>query len=316
MSIAVVFPGQGSQSPGFALPWVDHPASQIIERAEDAAGITLRPLLDDPEADLSPTRSSQLSVLLGSLLVWEAVAPILREKRAEPIAVAGHSLGQISALIASGTVDLTNGLRLAIARAEASATAQSAEAGALLALLGATEDQAETACAAAPGAAWIANLNGAGQIVVGGRPEALDTVAHAATEAGVRRTRRLAVDGAFHTPLMQRAVDDLGPVLDDLTFNAPEIPVVTNHDAALTTDADGWPERLRTHLIAPLRWEDSVQRLVELGVDTIVEVGPGTTLTGLVRRIAPDIRTINIAVPEDLEDLAGHVQELAIGVNS
>lgn len=311
MPIAVVFPGQGSQAPGFGSPWTEHPAIRIVERAESAASVELAPLLLDPEADLAPTRSSQLSVLLGSLVAWEAFTAAANDEHPtmDLVGIAGHSLGQITALIASGTLDLTDGIRLAVARADACAAAQAAEPGAMLALLGADEDQARQACAAAPDAAWPANLNGAGQIVVGGRPDVLDAVAEAAEAAGVRRTRRLAVDGAFHTPLMRQAAEELAPTLGELTFRAPSIPVVTNHDAAVVTEADGWPERLTTHLTAPVRWEETVRRLVAAGADTIIEIGPGRTLTGLIRRIAPEVRIADIATPDDvastLELIAG-----------
>jgi len=299
--LAVVFPGQGSQAPGFGLPWTDHPASALVAEAEAAADRPLRHLLVDPDADLAPTDAAQLSVLLGSLVAWRALRDAGIE---EPVAMAGHSLGQITALVAAEAVDLAAGIRLAVARADATAAAQAREPGAMLALLGADEDRARRACAAAPGAAWPANLNGAGQVVVGGRPEALDAVARAAADAGVRRTRRLAVDGAFHTPLMQPAADALAPVLAATAFAAPAVPIVTNHDARPVDGADGWPERLGTHLVSPVRWEDVVRRLVGLGADTIVEVGPGTTLAGLVRRIAPEVTVRNVATPAEAAAVA------------
>lgn len=311
MPTAVVFPGQGSQTPGFALPWIGHPAHRIIDTAETAAGVPLADLVTDPDADLAPTRASQLSVLLGSLLAWDAVRPLLAGD--EPIAFAGHSLGQITALIASGVVDLRDGLRLAIARADASAHAQALNPGVLLALLGATDEQAQNVADTVTDNAWLANLNGAGQIVVGCRPQAVEDVEAAAQQVGVRRTRRLAVDGAFHTPLMQPAADQLAPVLAELTFAEPSAPVISNHDAAAVTSADGWPHRLRTHLVAPVRWEAVVHRLVELGADRIIEVGPGRTLTGLVRRIAPDVETLTVSTPDDLPSPSEAVDSITAG---
>lgn len=313
MPTAVVFPGQGSQSPGFALPWIDHPAHHLIATAETAAGRPLADLVTDPDADLGPTRASQLSVLLGSLIVWEAVRPLLDADDGPPIGFAGHSLGQITALIASGAVDLDDGLQLAMTRADASAHAQSVNPGVLIALLGATDAQARQIVDTV-GSTWIANVNGGGQIVLGCRPDAADDIEAAAQQVGVRRTRRLAVDGAFHTPLMQPAADQLAPALDRIVFTEPSAPIVTNHDAAAVTSSDGWPLRLRTHLIAPVQWEAVVHRLIELGADRIVEVGPGRTLTGLVRRIAPDVETLAVSTPEDLQPFTEPVDTLAVGM--
>jgi [acyl-carrier-protein] S-malonyltransferase len=216
------------------------------------------------------------------------------------VAAAGHSLGQLTALIATGALSLGDGVRLAIARAEVCSAAQAVHGGALLALLGADEATATEACAAAPGRAWVANLNGAGQVVVGGYADTLDEVGERATALGVRRVRRLAVDGAFHTPLMAEAARRLAPVLDATPFASPTVPVVTNHDAEPVIAADGWPERLTTHLVRPVRWADVVLRLADLGADTVIEVGPGTTLSGLVRRITPDVEVRSVSTPDQL----------------
>ncbi|QXC61467.1 ACP S-malonyltransferase [Aquihabitans sp. G128] len=299
MGIAVVFPGQGSQAAQMGRPWRDHGSWSLVERATAATGAPLAHLLlEAPAEELAPTREAQLSVLTTSLVAWDALAATL--DRREVVAVAGHSLGQITALVASGAVSAADGFRLAAARAEASAEAQAATGGAMLALLGADEDVAHQACRAAPDRAWVANVNGAGQVVVGGHADALDAVAERAKELGVRRTRRLAVDGAFHTPLMALAAERLAPVLDTVAFHPPAFPVVTNHDAAPVRSADGWPERLTTHLVSPVRWADVVAQLVAMGADTVIEVGPGTTLTGLVKRIAPDVTTRSVATPDDL----------------
>ena len=298
MSIAVVFPGQGSQAPGAGAAWRDDPAWALVDEAEAATGLPLAHLLlDADDEELRPTRASQLSVLMASLLAWRALEPTL--DAGDPIAFAGHSLGQITALIASGAVTLADGLELAAARADATAAAQAQNPGAMLALLGATETQAEAACATASGQVWLANLNGAGQIVVGGDPDALTTVATAALDLGVRRTRSLVVDGAFHTPLMQPAADALAPVLDRTPFTAPRSPIVAN-DATVVADGDGWPERLTRHLVEPVRWGGVVEQLVALGATTIIEAGPGTTLTGLTARISPETETRSVSSPEHL----------------
>ena len=303
MGIAVVFPGQGSQTPGAGRPWMDRPSWSVVTEAEDVLQQPLAHLLTDPEADLSSTRASQLSVLLASLVAWRA----LTTERGEGtvlgrpvIAMAGHSLGQITALIAAGVVGFADGIRLAAARADATEAAQARRPGGLVALVGSTLEQAHAACAAVPGGAWVANVNGAGQVVCGGPTENLDALGEKALVVGARRVRPLAVDGAFHTPLMAAAVTALEPVLARTRFGVPRWPLITNHDGLAATTDQGWTEHLSRHLVEPVRWDLVVDRLICLGADTIVEVGPGRTLTGLIRRIAPDLDLLDVSSPTDL----------------
>ena len=297
MSVAVVFPGQGSQQAAAGSPWVDHPAWTAVDAAREATGIDFGHLLvDAPADDLRRTREAQLSVLAASLVAWDAVAPTL----GDVVGFAGHSLGQITALIAAGAVARDDGLRLAVARADATQAANDANPGRMAALLGATEEQARTACAAAPDACWLANLNAPGQIVIAGTADGVDAAAAAAPDAGVRRVRALEVGGAFHTPLMAPAAEQLGPTLDATAFTETDLPVVTNHDARAHADGEGWPDMLRTHLTEPVRWADCVTTLAALGATTFVEVGPGTTLSGLIRRIVPDAEVRSVQTPADL----------------
>ena len=309
MNIAVIFPGQGSQSPGAGRPWADESAWALVERAEQLLDRPLATLLLDAQAeDLRSTAASQLSVLLASLLAWEAVAPVLG---AAPTVMAGHSLGQVTALLATGAVTESEGLQFAAARADATQRAANERPGVMAALLGASDEQAADACSAAPDACWMANLNAPGQIVIAGTPEGVAAASDRATTIGVRRVRRLDVGGAFHTPLMSSASADLRDVLAATGFSKPSVPIVTNHDAAAHDGADGWPERLTTHLVSPVRWADCVTTMVASGVDRFVEVGPGNALTGLIRRIAPEVSTVNVAEPKDLAavaDLVGATQ--------
>lgn len=299
MTTAVVFPGQGSQVPGSGRPWVDHPAWSVVAEAEQAVGEPLAHLLLDASAEeLSATRASQLSVLLTSLVAWRAVEPTVAEE--EITALAGHSLGQITALLAAEVVTVADGVRLASARADATTRAQATQPGGLVALLGCDEVTAAAACTAAQGPAWISTINTGEQVVVGGALDVLDSLSAEAVALGARRARRLDVDGAFHTPLMAAAAEELAPVLDRITFQPPRWPVVTNHDAVPVADGFGWPDRLAAHLVAPVRWADSITQLLNLGVDTFIEVGPGTTLGGLVRRIAPGVVVRSVSSPADL----------------
>jgi [acyl-carrier-protein] S-malonyltransferase len=302
LGVAVIFPGQGAQAPGLGTPWVDHPAWALVERAEKATGETLAPLLTEaPAEDLARTREAQLVVFLASLLAWETAAPALDAMDGlEIVAFGGHSLGQVTALVAAGALTFDDGCRLAVRRARHTQDAADARPGRLAALLGASVEQAQDSCAAAAGSCWIANDNAPGQVVIGGTPEGLEAASAKARELGVKRVMALNVGGAFHTPLMQAAADAFAADLAAAPFVDTAIPVLSNHDARPYTDAAGWPERLTEQLTRPVRWADTMPALVALGASTLIEVGPGTTLTGLAKRAHPDLTLRNVATPADL----------------
>lgn len=301
MGIAVIFPGQGAQAPGLGTPWTDDAAWALVERAEKATGERLAPLLTSaPAEDLARTREAQLVVFLSSLLAWELAGPEIERTGAEIVAFGGHSLGQITALVAAGALPFDDGCRLAARRARHTQDAADARPGRLAALLGATIEQAQDSCAAGAGACWIANDNAPGQVVIGGTPEGLEAASAKAKEIGVKRVMALNVGGAFHTPLMQSAADAFADDLAAAPFADTSVPVMSNHDAAPYTDAAGWPGRLTEQLIRPVRWAATMPALIALGATTFVEVGPGTTLTGLAKRAHPDVTLRNVAVPADL----------------
>jgi [acyl-carrier-protein] S-malonyltransferase len=297
VGIAVVFPGQGTQQTGMALPWRDHASWLVVERAEAALGEPLAHLVTDAPADaLARTREAQLSVLLTSLVVWDA----LDVPSDEVVAFAGHSLGQVTALIASGVLTLEDGVRFAARRAELTQAAADAHPGKMAALLGATPEQAEGACEAAPDGCWVANDNAPGQVVIAGTPDGLAAGSARAQELGVRRVTALNVGGAFHTPLMADATAALVTEAAALVLTAPVAPVVSNHDAQPYTDADGWRERLPNHVSVPVRWRSTMDTLEGLGAGTFWEVGHGTMLAALAKRGAPDVTVRNFATPEQL----------------
>jgi [acyl-carrier-protein] S-malonyltransferase len=295
VAIAVLFPGQGTQTPGMGVPWRALPAWDIMERAESALGQPLAHVLLEATADeLSRTREAQLAVLLASLLAWEAV----RDQVEAPVAFAGHSLGQITALIASGALSLEDGVTLASARAECTQAAADAHPGRMAALIGADVDVAEKACAGLD--AWVANDNAPGQVVIGGTADGVEAATAQARNLGIRRVVELNVGAAFHTPLMQPAADALAPFLAATSFRAPSASVVSNSDARPYTDADGWPQRLADHLISPVRWRSTMERLVGMGADAFYEVGPGNVLTGLAKRTVDATVTLrSVTVPTD-----------------
>ena len=297
MGLAVVFPGQGTQEPGMGTAWRAHPSWGVVERAEAALGEPLAHLITDaPAEQLARTREAQLAVLITSLVVWDAMQPLPER----PVAFAGHSLGQVTALIAAGVLPFDGGVRFAARRAELTQAAADAHPGRMAALLGATLEQADDACAAAPDACWVANDNAPGQVVIAGTPDGLEAASARAKEVGVKRVTPLNVGGAFHTPLMRDASTSLTSELAGVQFASPESPVVSNHDATAYGDGDGWRGRLPQHVAVPVRWRSTMQTLVSQGADTFLEVGHGSMLAALAKRGAPDVAVRNIAVPDDL----------------
>jgi len=302
VGVAIIFPGQGTQGAAMGAPWRDHPAWNVVERAEAALGEPLAHLLLAESAEeLARTRESQLAILLTSLVVWEATGSRLPP----PVAFAGHSLGQITALIASGALPFDDGIRLAALRAEATQAAADRHPGRMAAVLGVDEQRALEACEAGPDECWLANDNAPGQIVIAGTPSGMERAAKAAAELGIRRVMPLKVGGAFHTPLMAEAAAAVAPMLAEITFLAPAAPIVSNDDARPYRGAGGWAERLQRHLVSPVRWRASMTTLVnELGATTLVEVGFGSMLAGLAKRCVPGVPVLGVATPDDIAPLS------------
>jgi [acyl-carrier-protein] S-malonyltransferase len=287
------------------LPWRDHPSWAVLERAEKALGEPLAyRLIDAPAEELARTRDAQLAVLCTSLLAWDAV----RERLDAPVvAFAGHSLGQVTALIAAGALTTDDGVRFAARRAECTQAAADSSPGRMAALLGATVEQAEALCAEAPDACWVANDNAPGQIVIAGTPDGVELATGKARDHGVKRATQLKVGGAFHTPLMASAAAGITDALDDVAIVQPSAPIVSNEDATAYDDADGWRDRLPRHVTVPVRWRSSLETIAALGATHLVEVGHGEMIAGLAKRTVPDVTVVNIATPEDLPKLAALV---------
>ncbi len=296
---AVVFPGQGAQVPGMGAPWTDHPAWGLVERAEKLVDRPLAPLLlGDENVDLSRTENSQMSVLLISLMGWEALQSQIDDR---PVAFGGHSLGQITALIAAGALSFDDGVRLADERARLTQRDADAVPGKMAALLGATIEQAAEACRAVDGC-WIANDNTVGQVVIAGTPEGVLAGSEAARANGVRKVMALDVGGAFHTPLFEAAAADLSPTLASVDWASTHAPVVANTDGRLHTDGSVWAGLLAEHLVQPVRWVDCMQSL-STAASSWVEIGPGTTLAAFAKRSGTDVSVRNLSSPSDLQDL-------------
>lgn len=305
MRVAITFPGQGTQAPGMGLPWKGSPGWSIVDAAERALDEPLGWLLTDADdATLARTRNAQLAVLLCSLVAWEAARESL-DAEYDIVAFAGHSLGQVSALIAAGAIQLDDGVRFAARRAELTQAAADANPGRMAALLGADPDTARAACDAATGQAWVANDNAPGQLVIAGTPEGVETAIARAKELGVRRAMSLSVGGAFHTPLMADAHDGLVEALREVDFMVPRAPVLSNADATAYPDGDGWRDRLAVHPLLPVRWREIMLALAAppFGADRFVEVGRGSMIAGVAKRTVPDVDVVAIATPDDVASI-------------
>jgi [acyl-carrier-protein] S-malonyltransferase len=296
--LAFTFPGQGSQQPGMGRPWVDHPSWSVVAEASEASGRDVAALLLDADADeLKRTENAQLSTYVLSLVVHDAVARLgVTAARA-----AGHSLGEYSALTAVGALQLDDGVRLVTERGAAMQAAADARPGSMAAVLGADDDAVAEACAAASGDVWVANSNAGGQVVIAGDPAAIEEASVLAKERGARKVLPLPVGGAFHTPFMAPAADRLRAALEETAFADASMPVVANVDALPHQHADQWADLLDQQLTSPVRWRESVERMVADGVRAFLELGPGGVLTGMAKRGAPGTTAKAIAGPADLD---------------
>lgn len=303
MQIAALFPGQGTQAPAMGMPWREHPAWRALDAAEAASGAPLTHLVLDADADeLARTRAAQLAVLATSLVIWEAIRSVLPT----PVAFAGHSLGQVTALVASGALEAEDGVRFAAARADATQHAADINPGKMIAVLGAELSTLEDVCEQTEDC-WVANDNAPGQVVLAGTPDGVAAGAERAQAAGARRVMPLAVGGAFHTPLMASAVPALTDALAGVSMRDPAAPVVSNLDAEAYRDAESLRTQAPEHVTTRVRWRESVDTMATLGVEAFVEIGHGSMLAGLGKRIRRDLPVITIATPEDL----GRLQEVA-----
>jgi [acyl-carrier-protein] S-malonyltransferase len=298
--IGFTFPGQGSQRPGMGRAWADHDSWELVADASEVAGRDLAHLLLEADADeLRLPRNTQLATFLLSMVILDAV----ERTGLEPSMAAGHSLGEYTALTATGSLSFEDGVRIVAERGEAMQLAADANPGTMIALLGIEDDAADAACRRADGDAWVANYNAPGQIVIAGESEALQRAATIAKELGAKRAMPLPVGGAFHTPFMAPARDRLRKAIADAALFDLDIPVVANIDARPHTEAAEWSSLLSAQLVSPVRWRQSVRWMADQGVHTFLELGPGGVLTGMAKRIVPEARAISVTEPDDVDSL-------------
>jgi [acyl-carrier-protein] S-malonyltransferase len=280
--------------------WVEHPSWEVAAEASEIAGRDLTALLlDAPMEELTRTANAQLATFVMSLVVLDAVERL----GLFPAACAGHSLGEYTALVASGALSLSDGTKLVIERGNAMQAAADSQPGTMAALIGIADEDADAACQRAEDDVWVANYNAPGQVVIAGTEAGIRAATERAKELGAKKVLPIPVSGAFHTQLMLPARARLRETLDSVQFHSPEVPVIANVDARVHTDPADWPGLLSAQLCSPVRWRQSLEALSGRGATVLAELGPGGVLTGMVRRTIPDVRGVAVAVPSDLDKL-------------
>jgi [acyl-carrier-protein] S-malonyltransferase len=312
MTRAFIFPGQGSQAVGMgkALAEAFAPARAVFQEVDEALGQKLSKLMwEGPESDLVLTENAQPAIMAASMAIVrtlqkEAGLDLARHARL----VAGHSLGEYSALCAAGAFSLADAARLLKARGRAMQSAVPVGEGGMSALLGAEIDQAEALakeCAAATGGVCVvANDNAPGQVVISGTKAAIDKAPEIAKTMGIKRAMALNVSAPFHCPLMQPAADRMAEALAAVTIRPLAVPVMANVTAAETVEPETIRRLLVEQITGRVRWRESVLAFRGLGVTTTVEMGGNKVLTGMVKRIDKDLATVTLDTPADVEAFA------------
>jgi [acyl-carrier-protein] S-malonyltransferase len=292
---AIVFPGQGSQFVGMADPWTVHPASNgILEAVSEALGTDIVAGCRD-ENLLATTEFVQPALVACDLAAYA----VLEATLGPPVGVAGHSLGEFAALVASGACDLAGILGVVLARGRAMQLAGEERPGTMAALLGVDSETAQVLCEESRGddVLVVANENSPVQVVISGSVEAVERAQALAATRKIRAVR-LNVAGAFHSPLMEPAVGPVAEAFSLVTLRTPRFPIAENVSGALVRDTAELGELLARHVVSPVRWESCVRALAAAGASTFIEAGPGDVLTKLAKRIVPTARALAVGSPE------------------
>ncbi|MBR1707039.1 MAG: ACP S-malonyltransferase [Bacteroidales bacterium] len=292
MSRAYIFPGQGSQFPGMARPLYERSteARALLEQADDILGFRITDIMFEGTADdLKATKVTQPAIFLHSVVLARCCS------LERPDMVAGHSLGEFSALAAAGAVAFEDALRLVALRAAEMQKCCELVPGTMAAVIGLPAEAVETICDGCGGIVVPANYNSEGQIVISGEKESVAEACTKLKEAGAKRALPLAVSGAFHSPLMEPARVELAKAIEATPFLPPVCPVYQNVTALPTTDPATIKANLLRQLTSPVRWTQTVRNMVADGASSFLEIGPGTVLQGLVHRTAPDVEVNGIS---------------------
>jgi [acyl-carrier-protein] S-malonyltransferase len=307
MDVVLLFPGQGSQKPGMGKDLNDaFPAArEVFKNADAALGVSLSSLcFNGPAEELTLTHNAQPALMAHGAAVWSVV----RDRLASRVrAAAGHSLGEFTAYHAAGSLSLQDALRLVRRRGELMYESGVRRPGAMAVLLGELKEPVESICAKATAEAGLvspANYNGPGQVVISGEEAGVERAMALAKEAGAKRATRLNVSGAFHSALMETALDGLSEAIANINFTNPRFPVYANVNAEPVTLADRARQLLLQQLTRPVRWTEEVSAMADrLPGALYVEMGPGSVLTGLVKKIAPTAKTMNCGTAAEVNQL-------------
>ena len=293
MKYAFVFPGQGAQFVGMGKDlYENNPvAKEMFDKANEILGFNITDLMfNGTDEDLRQTKVTQPAIFLHSVILAKTMGDDFN-----PDMVAGHSLGEFSALVAAGALSFEDGLRLVSARAQAMQKACEKTPSTMAAVLALPDAKVEELCASVTeGVVVPANYNCPGQIVISGSIEGVDAACAKMLEAGAKRALKLKVGGAFHSPLMEPARAELADAIAHTDFHAPKCPVYQNVNAEPQTDPETIKKNLIAQLTAPVRWTQTIQNMIAAGADTFVEVGPGAVLQGLVKKISSEVATSGI----------------------
>ena len=286
---AYIFPGQGAQFVGMGLDLYENHsiAKELFERANTILGFSITDIMfqGTPE-DLKQTKVTQPAIFLHSVILSKVMGESFK-----PDMVAGHSLGEFSALVANGTLNFEDGLKLVSQRALAMQKACEIQESTMAAVLGLEDTVVEEICSKVSGIVVPANYNCPGQLVISGEVEAINTACEKLKEAGARRALLLPVGGAFHSPLMEPAREELAAAIENTNFREPNCPIYQNVTTTAVTVSNDVKKNLIAQLTAPVKWTQSVQNMVKDGANSFVEVGPGKVLQGLVKKIVGDVET-------------------------
>lgn len=284
---AFIFPGQGAQFTGMGLDLYENSplAQELFENANNILGFNITDIMFEGTADqLKETKVTQPAIFLHSVILAKTLGDDFK-----PDMVAGHSLGEFSALVANGSLSFEDGLQLVSQRAQAMQKACELQPSTMAAVLGLEDEVVEKVCAKTEGIVVAANYNCPGQLVISGEIEAINAACETLKAEGARRALVLPVGGAFHSPLMEPAREELATAIENTTFKTPDCPVYQNVTASAVTDENDIKSNLVLQLTAPVRWTQSVQKMVADGATQFIEVGPGKVLQGLVRKIDSNV---------------------------